>query len=139
MAFTYRTAPTATAGLAALVADRLQDVNKSRRWLADHIGVSPQTINNLMHGGRPDVVTLSKLSAWLDRPLPVLLRLVGLSQTTEAPEGELDWLAGEDWTLVEMVNLMRPLSLEQKTRLLKIAKLFVAGLRSKTDKRWGNT
>jgi transcriptional regulator with XRE-family HTH domain len=117
-----------TSGLAALVADRLQEMDRSRRWLAERIGVSPQTINNLMHGGRPDVVTLSKLAVWLDRPLPALLRLVGLSQASDVPEGELDWLAGEDWTLLEMVNLMRPLSLDQKTRLLKIAKLFVAGL-----------
>jgi transcriptional regulator with XRE-family HTH domain len=111
--------------LADMVEARLREEGHSRRWLAREIGVAPQTINNLLNGMRPDVATLEKLAKYLDKPLNVLLRLVGMVPAEHLEEEEIERLVGDDWTVYEMVTLMRGLKPEDKKRLLQIAKLHV--------------
>lgn len=111
--------------LADMVESRLREEGHSRRWLAREIGVAPQTINNLVNGMRPDMLTLEKLAKYLGKPLNVLLRLVGMMPTEHIAEEELERLVGDDWTVYEMLTLMRGLKPEDKKRLLQIAKLHV--------------
>ena len=111
--------------LADMVSARLEETGQLRRWLAREIGVSPQTINNLLKGMRPDVATLEKLAKFLDQPLNLLLRLVGMVPAEHREEKEVERLFGDDWAVFEMINLMRGLNPEEKKRLLQIAKLHV--------------
>ena len=111
------------AGLAELTSLRLQEMGQSRRWLAREIGVSPQTINNLVNGWRPDVVTLVKLSPFLGQRLPVLLRLVGLAHDEDIGEEEMDRVFGGDWAMLEMVRLIPGLQPAEKKRLVQITRL----------------
>lgn len=108
-----------------MVATRLRESGQSNRWLAKEIGVSAQTINNVVNGQRPDVATLEKLAQFLDQPLNVLLRLVGMVPAEHREEREIERLFGDDWAAFEMINLMRGLNAEEKQRLLQIAKLHV--------------
>ena len=113
------------ADLAELVSVRLHESGHSQRWLAREIGVSAQTISNLVRGGRPDVVTLEKLSPFLDQRLPVLLRLVGLARDEDVADDQIDRVVGGDWAMLEMLRLMRGLPPAEKKRLVQIARLHL--------------
>ena len=114
------------ADLGELVSVRLREMGHSQRWLAREIGVSAQTINNLVRGsGRPDVVTLEKLSGFLDQRLPVLLRLVGLARDEDVVDDQIDRAVGGDWAMLEMLRLMRGLYPEEKKRLVRVARVHL--------------
>jgi len=110
--------------LAELVSERLKETGHTRKWLADEIGVSPQTITNLLSGIRPDIATLEKLSRFLEEPMTKLLQLLGVLPTEHAEEEELVRILGDDWRLMEMVTLMKGMNAEEKQKLLEVARLF---------------
>jgi len=112
--------------LAEMVSQHLQQTGRSQRWLAREMGVSPMTITNLLRGGRPDVQTLEKLARLLDRPLSVLLQVVGLLAPAADPnEEELLKLLGEDWETLELVNILRRLRKPERERVLQLVKVHL--------------
>ncbi len=110
--------------LAELVSERLRESGHTRKWLAQEIGVSPQTITNVLSGVRPDISTLEKLSKFLGEPMTKLLQLLGVLPTEHAEEEELVRILGDDWRVMEMVTLMQGMNPEEKQRLLEVARLF---------------
>lgn len=112
--------------LAEMVSQHLQQTGRSQRWLAREMGVSPMTITNILRGGKPDVQTLEKLARLLDRPLSVLLQVVGLLAPTADPsEEELLKLLGDDWETLELVNILRRLHKPERERVLHLVKVHL--------------
>src|SRR5579872_4294816 len=91
--------------LAELVAAELRRRGRSRRWLARQVGVSPQTINEVVCGRRPGLTTLRKLSNFLGEPLPVLLQIAGLAPETNfvIPEGVVP--VSRDWPTLKTLRI----------------------------------
>lgn len=110
--------------LADLVGERLRESGHTRKWLAKEIGVSPQTITNVLSGIRPDVVTIEKLSRFLNEPMSKLLQLVGVLPADHLEEEEMVRILGDDWRLMEMITLMKGMTADEKQKLLEIARLF---------------
>ena len=111
--------------LAKMVSTRLRETGHSQRWLAQEIGVSPQTINNVLRGVQPQVETLEKLSHFLEQPLAALLHLVGVIQSKQLDKEELARLVGNDLSIFEMVSLIQALSAEDRDRVLQLVKVHL--------------
>ncbi len=111
--------------LGEMVAVELRRRGRSRRWLARQIGVSPQTINEVVCGRRPGLTTLRKLSNFLGEPLPVLLQIAGLAPATDfvMPDGVLP--AAGDWPTFKTLRIMHGLPLPTKRRLLRVIEVWL--------------
>ena len=111
--------------LAEIVSVELNRTGHSRRWLARKIGVSPQTINNLVNGLRPDLVTVWKLSQFLREPIGLLLNAASLATSMEITDDRVVTVA-DDWPTTRTLRLLRALPHEDRMRVLRIVELFMA-------------
>ena len=112
--------------LADMLLSELKRARRTRRSVALQIGLSPQTVNNIAKGARPDLLTLCKLSQFIHEPLGLLMRAAGLVAAVDlAAEQNANTLLGDDWCTVQTVRLMRSLSKEERQRLFRIAELLV--------------
>jgi len=110
--------------LAEIVSVELSRTGHSRRWLARKIGVSPQTVNNMVNGMRPDLVTVWKLSQFLREPIGLLLNAAGITPSIDTSDERVVTLA-DDWATVKAVSIMRSLSADHRRRILQLVELFV--------------
>ena len=111
--------------LAEMVAAELARRGRSRRWLAQQLGVSPQCVNNIVNGERPAVQTLRKLSLLLHEPLGVLMQLAGIAPVAELTVHEGEVPLADDWPTLRMQRIMRALPHATRTRLLQVIELWV--------------
>jgi transcriptional regulator with XRE-family HTH domain len=111
--------------LAEMLAAQLEKTGMTQRAVALQIGVSPQTIANILKGARPDVSTLHKLSQFLGEPVGLLMKLVGLTPSIDLDEEQLVSTLGDDWSTLKMLGIMRKLPKDRRKRLLQLAEIFV--------------
>jgi len=78
-------------------------------FLAREIGVSAQTVTNMLRGLRPDLATLEKVSRFLNVPVSALMGATGLAPRTDFAQAELVKVLGDDLSTLEIVNLVRRL------------------------------
>lgn len=116
--------------LADMLAAQLEKTGMTQRAVALQIGVSPQTIANILKGARPDVTTLQKLSQFLGEPVGLLMKLVGLTPSIDLDEEQLVSTLGDDWATLKMLGMMRKLPKERRKRLLQLAEIFVEDQRA---------
>jgi transcriptional regulator with XRE-family HTH domain len=112
--------------LAEMLALELERTGRSCRSVALEIGLSPQTLNNLVKGRRPDFETLCRVGRFIHEPLGLLMVAAGLTPAIDLEaERAADSLLGDDWCTVQLVRLMRRMSHEHRKRLVQLVELFV--------------
>jgi len=97
----------------------------TQRAVALQIGVSPQTIANILKGARPDFSTLQKLSQFLGEPVGLLAKIAGLAPSIDLETERLVSSLGDDWATLKMLNIMRRLPGDKRKRLLQAVELIL--------------
>ena len=113
-----------SASLAEMLAAQLEQTGLTQHAVAVRIGVSPQTIANILKGTRPDVRTLHKLSQFLGEPVGLLMKAAGLTPSIDLDEEQLVSTLGDDWATLKMLSIMRKLPKDRRRRLLQMAEIF---------------
>ena len=111
--------------LADMVSTRLKETGRSQRWLAREIGVSPQTVTNIIRGIRPDMATVERLAGFLNVPVSSLMRATGLAPKVDFAQEELVKVLGDDLSTLEIVNLVRRLPEREKRRAYRLLKIHL--------------
>ena len=111
--------------LADMVSTRLKETGWSQRWLAREIGVSPQTVTNILRGIRPDMATLERLAGFVNVPVSSLMRATGLVPKVDFAQEELVKVLGDDLSTLEIVNLVRRLPEREKRRAYRLLKIHL--------------
>jgi transcriptional regulator with XRE-family HTH domain len=118
-------AVSAAPSLAEMVASQLEKTGMTQRAVALQIGVSPQTIANILKGARPDFSTLQKLSQFLGEPVGLLAKIAGLAPSIDLETERLVSSLGDDWATLKMLNIMRRLPGDKRKRLLQAVELIL--------------
>ena len=111
--------------LAEMVQAELQRTGRTQRSVTLEVGLSPQTIANVIHGSRPDFMTLCRLSRFLQEPLAVLLQVSGLAPWLDIEQEQVLQPMVDDWPTLEIVRIVRRLTREQRKRILRLLQLWL--------------
>lgn len=110
--------------LAEMLVSELSRRRCTQRSLALQIGVSPQTIANVLRGSRPDLSTVYKLSQVLDEPLGVLLQVAGLAPWIDLNRDRGIVPMVDDWPTLKVLQMMRSFPKTRKRRALQMLELL---------------
>ena len=110
--------------LSQILATRLEEAGMTQRAVALQIGVSPQTIANVLKGARPDVTTLHKLSQFLGEPIGLLMKMAGVAPSVDLEAEQLVSSLGDDWATLKMLSIMRRLPRERRKRVLQMIEIY---------------
>ena len=114
--------------LAERLVGELQRTGRTQRQVALELGLSPQTIANVLHGMRPDMHTLYKLSRFLQEPYGVLLQISGIAPWLDLEQEQAVQQMVEDWPTLQILRLVRELPRERRQRLLQLIQLWLEDL-----------
>lgn len=111
--------------LAEMLQAELRRTRRTQRSVALEVGLSPQTIANMLRGTRPELPTLSKLSRFLQEPLAVLLQASGLAPWLDIEQEQVLEPMVDDWPTLQILRIVRRLSREQRKRILQLLQLWL--------------